>query len=49
MAQPSTGPRGSGQVAGPPGSRDERDDGGRISGAAALANAHDNTDRGPIE
>ncbi len=49
MAQPSTGPRGSGQVAGPPGSRDEDDDDGPISGAVALANAHDNTDRGPID
>lgn len=48
MAQPSSGPGGSGQVAGPPGSRDEGEDGNR-SCVAVLANAHENTDRGPIE
>ena len=47
MAQPSTGPGGSGRVAGPPDSRDEGDDGIRISCAAVLATTHEN--RGPIE
>ena len=47
MAQPSTGPGDSGQVAVPPDSGDGRDDGSRISWAAVLAKAHENIDRGP--
>ncbi|WP_156764111.1 hypothetical protein [Mycobacterium sp. 852002-50816_SCH5313054-b] len=49
MAQPSTGPGGSGQVAGPRDSRDEGDYGGHISGAAGPVSARNNIDRGPIE
>jgi len=48
MAQPFTGPVGSGQVAVPPDSGDEGDDGSRISCAAVLASAHENIDRGPM-
>lgn len=49
MAQPSTGPGGSGRVAGLPGSRDRGDGAIRISCAAERANAQANLDRGPIE
>lgn len=47
MAQPSIRPGGSGRLAGPPDSRDEGDDGTRISRVSVLATAHEN--RGPIE
>jgi hypothetical protein len=49
MARPSTGPGGSGQVAGPRDSRDEGDGGARISAAAVLPNTHKSIDRGPID
>ncbi len=49
MARPSTGLGGSERVAGPRDSRDEGDDGARISAAAVLPNTHKNIDRGPID
>jgi hypothetical protein len=48
MAQPSTGPVGCGQVAVPPNSGDEGDDGSRISCATVLATADESIDRGPM-
>ncbi len=49
MAQPSTGPGGSGQAAGARDSRDEGDGGGHIGCAAVLVSARKNIDRGPID
>jgi hypothetical protein len=47
MAQPHTGPQGSGQAAVPPDSDDEGDDGSRISCAAVSATALENIDCSP--
>jgi len=46
MAQPRSGTLCSGQAAVPPGSGDEGDLGGPISGTAALPAIHETTDRG---
>jgi hypothetical protein len=48
MAQPHTGPVGSGQAAVPPDSGDEGDNGSRVSSAAVLAAALENVDCSPV-